>query len=221
MFFDDYGAINMEQVPYPGSIGDSCAETCRYNLLYGLTHEQLYSFYQLFVTRNGYLRHPEAPAGWREDDFSSDQAIPLYILFSEYGMKDLTDEFERRLREAGWKTGNGDYVSLLFISAAYRARGEQNSLTDLPILLQAIALRFLPYRWNEVTKSLEHTDGSSCDWLNYYHLLLQARRRGHTIASKLARWLTPHSMIMEKVRDYYSPEPNSKAVIDGYANNPI
>lgn len=218
MFIDDHGAINMEQVPYPGSIGDSCAETCRYYLLSGLNFEQLFKVYEAFVTRRGYLRHPDAPIGWREEDFTSDQALPLYLLFVSFDMQQWRDEFERRLRDAGWKTGNGDYVNLLFISVIYRAHGKQSWLTDLPILAQAAALRFLPYRWNEVTGWFERTEGSSCDWLNYFHVLNQSKRSS-TWASRLAIWLTPHAMIMEKVRSYYWVEPNSKDLVDAYERN--
>ncbi len=212
MYFDTHGAVVMEQVPFPGNIGDSCAETCRYRLLSVLSFAELMKLSDAFFTSTGFLRHPDSP--WREDDFTSDQALPLYLLFTAYGMTVWRDEMEQRFRAAGWKTGNGDYLNLLFISVIYRAHGKQSWLTDLPILAQAVVLRFLPYRWNESTKSLERTVDSSCDWLNYFHVLNQVG--GETVTRRLAKWLTPHSMIMPKIRSYYEKEPNSEFLIDAY-----
>lgn len=214
MFFDTHGAVVMEEVPYPGNIGDSCAETCRYRLLSGLTFEELLKLSTAFITPTGYIRHPTSP--WGEDDFTSDQALPLYLLFAGFDQTEWRDEFERRLKDAGWKTGNGDYANLLFISAIYRAHQKQTWLTDLPILLQALAVRFIPYRWNEVAKWFERTEGSSCDWLNYFHVLNQGRRDTETITRKLAKLITPHSMVMTKIRSYYVNEPNSSTLLEMY-----
>jgi hypothetical protein len=174
MYLQD-GAMIMEQRPAgdAGNLGDSCAETTRYYLVAGCTFGDLELVIKNFVTPKGYVRHPASP--WREDDFTSDQLLPLYILFDEYGIPYERERIEKRVKEAGWKTGNGDYLSFLFISVFYRAHGRANFFTDLPILLQAIAFRWLPYRWNEATRSFERTDGSSCDWLNYYHVLKHRR----------------------------------------------
>jgi len=218
MYFDHHGAIALEQSAFPGSIGDSCAETSRYLLVSNPTFGQLAVIWK-FETPEGYVRHPESP--WREDDFSGDQALPLYLVFDWYGLGEERERFENRLRDNGWKTGNGDYISPLFMSAIRRAHGRQNWLTDLPILFHALGARYFPYRWSDSKKTIERNDDHTADWLNYYHVLLQAKRRGPTWVSRLAAKITPHSMIMEKIKSYYAIEPNHQFLIDAYQSNPI
>lgn len=69
------GMIIMQQTAWPGSIGDSCAETSRAIVLDkdGLSTAA-------FSTEKGYLRHPSAPEGWRESDMSNDQLLPLMLV---------------------------------------------------------------------------------------------------------------------------------------------
>jgi hypothetical protein len=207
MYFDDHGALNMEHVPFPGSIGDACAETARFHLLAGISFEQMDRIYRAFVTKDGYLRHPDAPPTWREADFSGDQAIPLFLLFTSYGMKDWADEMLRRFKEAGWRTGNGRLLALSWIPVIARSRGKQSWLSDLPMLAQSLWLRL--FSWT-------YSDGTA-DHLNHYHSMKFADRYGHTVTSRLATWLLPHSVVMKHVRKYYLKEPNSAFVVDAYS----
>jgi hypothetical protein len=208
MYFDSRDAIVMEQnaPDDAGRFGDSCAETSRYRLL--MPRDEYNDSILQFRTDKGYVRHPEAP--WREDDFSGDQALPMYLALRHDKYYEQINEFEQRIKAAGWRTGNGDLLALTWISVFYRAQGKQSSLTDFPILAQAIWLRFF---------SRTYRDGGA-DHLNFFHVLLQAKREGHTTASKLARWLMPHERFMTVIREYYSVEPNA-FVVDAYQNNPI
>jgi hypothetical protein len=203
MYFDTHGAIVMEQnaPDDPGRFGDSCAETGRYFHL----HDGVHPVLRIFVTPTGYVRHPEAP--WREDDFSGDQAVPFYLAADPL----LREEFEERVKAAGWKTGNGDYLALIWISIFYQAKGKQSWLTDLPILAQAFWLRFFSWTY----------DDGVADHLNFFHVLLQAKRSGHTITSRIASWLMPHARFMRAIETYYKPEPNSQWVIDAYRNTSL
>lgn len=69
------GAMVMEQCEWPGSVGDSCAETFRYGILSGES---------MNVTPfigEGFLRHPslKGKEGWDEADFSNDQLLPMML----------------------------------------------------------------------------------------------------------------------------------------------
>jgi hypothetical protein len=206
MYFDSEQAIVMEQNPPgdPGNLGDSMAETCRYQLIDGTTGQLLEFTVRNFRTRTGYVRHPESP--WREDDMSGDNLLPFYILHGTLGSSFIADEVEERIKDAGWRTGNGKLISLQFAAVMARRRGYQSSLTDLPLLAQALWLRL--FSWT-------YSDGVA-DHLNHYHALKHARVYGDTLAAKLARLITPHKYIMKHIRTYYAKEPNSHWVVDTY-----
>jgi hypothetical protein len=213
MFFDMHGYIAMEQnAPSdPGRYGDSCAETCRAELLLCMNdHEVIKGF----ITDKGYVRHPDSP--WREDDFSGDQALPLYLYFVQFGMDFERIQFEQRLRENGWKLGNGDFVSFQLMSVMLRANDKQSAVSDLVLLGEILILRWLPWRWSDAEKKLENATNHSADWLNYYHSLAYSITVRPTWVSKLAAWLTPVGLLVTKVKDYYKPEPNSEWLVDLY-----
>lgn len=215
MIKDQYGLLVMEHVSYPGNIGDSCAETCRYfHINRNATLGEVEAI-RNFRTDTGYIRHPDAPVDWREKDFSSDQATPLYLSFVKYDLYDYALEFESRVRAAGWRTGNGDILPLIWITIFRRAHNKQTWASDIPLLLQSLTLRFLPFRWNDERKTVESTADSSSDWINHFHVLFQAAQ-SPTWISKLARLITPHNLIMGKVRHYYNIEPNVQFLLYAY-----
>lgn len=77
MKFDEIGCMVMEQCEWPGSVGDSCAETFRYAIL---SQSQARTVSR-FVTEKGYLRHPSLAGKpeWDEADFSNDQLLPFML----------------------------------------------------------------------------------------------------------------------------------------------
>lgn len=199
------GAIELEQVDRPGSLGDSCAETARYahlRMLLG-NYEQDYNLHQ-FVTPFGYIRHPLVPEDWRESDFSSDQALPLYLAFRRSADAARLNEMEHRLRSLGYRTGNGDLISPGLFAEAFA------NWLRTPLLLLQLALFKLPYRWNDEKRAFEATTGSSADYINFVHVAVYA-----------PAWLRKRlnsKLIFEKVCHYYAPEPHSANIKNLYFN---
>ena len=117
MRIDEFRSVVRERDGYPGDIGDSCADTARLFVL-----DPMALFYEpalnldVFWTPRGYVRHPLAPErddngeSWREDDFSSDQALPLLLAY-EVSRNILRTNLANRLCIASWRTGDGNLVS--------------------------------------------------------------------------------------------------------------
>lgn len=179
------GAIVLEQCGWPGNIGDSAAETGRAAVLgvRGLNLAQ-------FRTDAGYVRHPTAPEGWRESDFSNDQALPLYLGFHGAPFLDLHLRSEMRDRYKGKLVPPGFRFSLdgkLWAAAwAVRVQGW---------------LFALPYRWSDSKRWFERMDSSSADFLNYFVTIVWLHRRGYRVK--------PRPETMDKIRSYYLVEPNA------------
>lgn len=202
MYIDEHRTIVMEQSEWPGSIGDSCAESSRYN------HMVLHNDLGLgvirpmnldkFVTRTGYIRHPSAPEGWRESDMSSDQALPFYIAVDSHLKRQMRD----RIQNAGWRTGNGDLVNVTF----YAVLSDNKVLLTFSLITQAAIFKF-PFRWSDSKKTFERTTNNSGDYLNYLHA-----------ATYIPRWarLVSAETLKRKVREYYSVEKNSEWLIEIY-----
>lgn len=214
MKVDNYGFLEMEHTGWPGSIGDSFAETFRHLNLEKFLEPSftfpIESLYQKVKTEKGYLRHPTSP--WKENDFSGDQATPGLIALEMFGCftlaKEMKDLFSLRY-------GNGDLIQPTFKAAKQRVLGP-SFFWDFFIYGQAISMRFLPYRWDDGTKSIEKSKDSSCDFINFIHLILHAERFGHTFWTKKAKKVFTADQIMKKVVDYYAPEPNCTFLITLY-----
>jgi hypothetical protein len=215
MKFDDYGLVVRElesdetQKGFDGNRGDSCAETFRWAHLvdYLGNRQNLSAPYRAISTEKGYLRHPTTP--WREDKFSFDQWVPLYL--AVHG-RIWQQDCQKYIDSNWWRTGNNNFVSPLYFTARRRAAKKANSLSDLPLLGMAIILRFSPIRWSDSKKWFESTKNASGDYLNFLHLLIQCETHGHTVVSKLAKWLTKKSTAMEKVIHYFLGEPDAFVV---------
>lgn len=196
---DENGLIVFEQCAWPGSVGDSCAETCR---MIVLTDSLVWPAYG-FLTSTGYVRHPSLSGkpAWGEDDFSSDQALALIMALHRLHHQSLY-----------WTTAPGKISSIGVMAAArkmYRTLGVIN-------LVQALLLRFVKYRWSDEHRKIVPMGDSSADYLNFYVTCVFLRRRGHTLLSRLCLTLVPKSRVMQAVRDYYKPEPNSAWIVEAY-----
>jgi hypothetical protein len=171
MKIDEYGCIVMEHVNWPGSIGDSAAESGRYEHL-----KQLLGDYvaicnlEDFVTPLGYVRHPTAPTDpdWREKDFSADQSLPLYLAWRKSGNYVRTNQMERRYKRDWFRTGNGDLLTPGLFAEMYA------NWLRVPLLLGQIAIFKLPVRYNDEKQGFEANEGSVCDYLNYIHVSVYA-----------------------------------------------
>lgn len=223
MRFDENNLIVMEQCEFPGSIGDSCAETFRYSIfVHYLVKDQEFSKEAInkalssTFTTTGFLRHPDAPKGWREEDFTSDQFLPRMItqdLVKADGLsmwsylennKFCTDSTQRKLATPG------------IFAAHYRGQRRPSLFWDAVSILGQVLLFKVPYRWDDGKNQFSPTETSSCDYLNWIILLIQCELLGHTLASRLAKRLMHPDLLKSKVLDYYKPEPNSKGFTDLY-----
>jgi hypothetical protein len=219
MLIDIYHTLVRENVTWPGKIGDSAAESARYEDLKMLLGDYKFELnLKAFRTELGYLRHPTAPEkgqldmngfpipdSWREDDFSSDQAIPLYLAYRQAGMPEA-DEMKRRIQRAGWKTGNRKLIHPGF----YAILNDWRWLECLSVLVQGIIFK-LPYRWSDSSKWFEKMDQSSADYLNYVHTAARVPRIFRTEDA---------DTIKLKIRQYFvenaNPEPNCEFVLEKY-----
>jgi hypothetical protein len=213
MKIDEYGCIEMEHVSWPGSIGDSAAESARYEHLRMLLGNYV-SVVNLerFVTPLGYVRHPTAPGegafgeengkpspSWRETDFSGDQALPLYLAWRRGTNFTRSEQMKARIKSAGWRTGNGDFVSPGFFGILI----ESDIISSASLLVQALLFK-LPYRWSDSKKWFERNDDSSGDYLNFFHAAVYAPRPVRWLLTKLV----PKELLLKKIVSYYDPEPS-------------
>jgi hypothetical protein len=197
MYIDNFKTVVLEQCTWPGSIGDSMAETARLSILLdflGLPNDLGLS---AFITPTGYVRHPTAPEhdekgeSWRETDMVSDQCLPWFV--AEGAMR--KDEMRERIKANGWRTGNGDPVSPIFWA-------ELKGYTWLRVIFLLIQLLLfnLAFRWSDANNAFEETSDSSCDYLNFIIVSLYA--------PKWFRKLCPEETLKQKVRSYYATEPS-------------
>lgn len=196
----------MEQVGFPGNIGDSCAETFRWILLrkylkWPISYTEVTSaIRQTSTGTDQYLRHPESP--WREDDFSSDQWIPRATVVTGMAVN------------AGSKTGNGDTYSIIAQALIKRVRAGKGTMWDFSLYAQLLAFK-LPYRWSDSKKWFENNDESSADYLNWFIYLVFCEMDGHSYWSQTAKNGMDPYVLIAKLRSYYRNEPNP-FVLDAY-----
>ncbi len=109
----------------------------------------------------------------------------------------------RRIASNGWRTGNGDLVSLIFFAIL----ADCTWLLNLALVGQ-LGIFKLPIRWSDSKHNLELSANSSADVLNWFHASIQA--------SPWVRKLVSASWLMGKIKDYFKDEPNNQWVIDSY-----
>lgn len=206
MKIDEYKTLEMEQCGWPGSIGDSCAETSRYKHLKMLLGEDSSDVNTTaFFTNYGILRHPTAPYeddngdSWREDDTTTDQALPLFLASKDH-WRDLV---KTTIKNNNYRTGNGDLVSPIFFAFLTN----QMWLVSVSTYVQGLLFK-LPWRYNEVTKGFEPMKESYADYLNYIH--------AGVYSGAWSRKLISAAHLKKMVAAYYEKEPNCQFLLDLY-----
>jgi len=206
MKLGEYHELISETSDFPGSIGDSCANTARQFLLFHhLNSSDRASFIPALVrfrTPAGYVRHWTAPLEWREYDMSTDQSLPLYLAYKECAPY-LASEMKQRIFDKGWTTGNGDFISPGFFAELY----DSQVLRTLFLLVQILLFK-LPYRWNDERKWFEATGGSSADYLNFLFVAIKA--------PYWVRRLIKKEVLKKKIYEYFATEPNNTWVVHNY-----
>lgn len=213
MLLDAYLLISMDE-SFPGSIGDSCAESSRYAVIAHVNSKQPKLGLQYLVTDKGLVRHPDSP--WREDDTSGDQAFP-FIAAADLTQPELAKKVIQQTKDAGYRTGNGDLISPGMYGQIRRAENKSMLwLSDLPLLAQALIFK-IPFRWSDSKKAFETTADSSGDYLNFINAIAYAHAKGNiTWPMRLAMRLVSKETALAKVKHYYRNEPNSQWVTDEY-----
>lgn len=202
-----------EQSGFPGNVGDSCAETSRWdNLLFKLGFSSPFNLSQFF-TESGMVRHPSLinfidakGNSWGEDDFSSDQAAPLFLAcLNRPHTLHLANRVKQIVHENSWwgRSGNGDLVTPKFNALL----NNRQWLLNLGVRGQAIAFK-LPFRWSDSANKFEEMGDSSADYLNHFHYALEVPQHLRRLISK--------EKMLEKIASYYEKEPNSKELVDLY-----
>jgi hypothetical protein len=240
---DALNYIEMEKDPEgdPGRIGDACAETFRVRhlkfflifrkpvdeLAFKMAKLEVLTAYQGVRRDSGFLRHPalenyvdKKGKSWGVTDYTFDQGLPMYLCVWAYGLNTEGLEIEERW-EKKWQTAPGKFLPPNYFVMKQRNGGWQSVVTDLPLLLQAWGMKYLPYRWSDDPNKkwyqrFEKMESSSADYLNWLHLILQAEYKGHTFISRRAKNAFTSGVVMGKIRAYYLPEPNSEWVVALY-----
>lgn len=212
MKLDQYRTLMLEFWGWPGNIGDSCAETSRYLHLCALLDITLPNAdLNAFVTKDGFIRHPTAPAkgqlgpdspSWRETDFSADQAVPFFLA-ARKTLSPHAQLMRMRIKANWYRTGNNNLVNPGF----YALLAGKQWLLNISMFVQALLLRF-PYRWSDSKNKFEESEDSSADYLNYLHTAVYV--------PKLLRKIISKDLLKSKIRDYYKDEVNKQFLIDLY-----
>jgi len=201
---DFNGLMISEECNWPGSVGDSCANTARSNILdydgqyapgANLSH---------FVTGKGFVRYDKLPADWMEDDFSDDQCLPLYMA--------ATTAIRIAIRtRLPYFAGNGTPHNPL----TYAIIWGHHKLANICLILQLLTMLYVKYRWTDANglkwyQRIERSEGSSADWLNWFVTCVYLERKGEL-------WFKPDVYkVANKVYDYYKNEPNNASVLADY-----
>lgn len=210
MKFDEYGCLVMEKDGMPGDLGDSCAETCRYVILKGSAIYPVTVTFSNFSTPLGFVRHPDAPNDWRENDFASDQCLPLLMATDLFDGVDFSI-FSDRIKHT-WATAPGKVASpgVMCVTCQWL------HLFGFLLFIQFLIFK-IPWRWSDDKRikswwKLVSSDGESADWLNYYTSFVY-------LASKGITWpqaFLDKTKAMTKVRSYYANQPDSDWVVTNY-----
>lgn len=200
MYRDVDGLLISETSNWPGSHGDSCANTCRSEVL----NPKNTHIATKFVTSSGFVRHTNLPEDWKEGDFSDDQCIPLYLAG--------TISVKRLVRSRlPIKAGNGGIHNPIALAVIW----DSVFILNLLLLAQLFLLTKVPYRWSDADglkfwQRFEKTEGSSADWLNWFTICVALKR-----CSKLY-FKPPIEQVAHKVYDYFQNEPNNVQTLLDY-----
>lgn len=228
MKIDDLGLIEMEQSPFPGSVGDTAAECGRYVTLCSLLGTTSTAIPNVnpaslshLVTPQGVVRYPSPPSPWPASDTSSDQVAPL-LASCALTQPLLTNTIISQIKANGYKTGNNNFIELGLLSNMKRAeKAWFQWLWDLPILGQAMLLK-LPIAWNpNATKNpltwIISSKNQTSGYLNFVNALAFARQTRWTITCWLATEIISEDKVWKNIRSYYQTEPNVSWLMNTYA----
>lgn len=195
MKFDELGCIIREkyEAGHPANLGDSCAETARYEILSGVCQRL-----SRFETMSGFIRHPNSI--WRESDTSSDQVLP-YILCAPF----VASFYSNSVTIPGTMT--------IMSAGLWAAWHKHYRLLNVVNIVQGWLFN-LKWRIADGGK-LERSEGQVQDFLNFICVYVFLKRSG--------KWATlnqPKERCMKAVRKYYlegpDAEPNSEWIVDMY-----
>lgn len=195
MKFDSLGCLIREKYyeGHPGNLGDSLAETARYELLSGV-EQRLGQFW----TSIGFLRHPNSI--WPENDTSADQVLPLVLL-----RPTLPVHIGSRILIPGTKT--------IMSAGLWAAWHHHYRLLNVVNIVQGWVFN-LSWRVADGGK-IERSEGQVQDWLNYLFVYFWLRDNGHWATLNQSR-----ERCMKAVRKYYLEgpdwEPNAQWIVDLY-----
>lgn len=210
MKIDSFGCVVMERDGMPGDIGDSCAETgrlvlLRNTLLFPDVPSQKILFLNLdrFISPSGFLRHPEAPVGWREDDFTSDQMTYLLMASFIHNLELFNFIVNNLHLMTKYKTPDVRAI-------AHRAWNTLGVITCVQMLINKF-----PYRWADGGEADGHwyskfwrftrSNDSTVSYLTVFIAVLFLKRVGVTWPLKFLNF----ELYLQKAKAYYSGQPNS------------
>ena len=223
MLFDTRGCLLSQPLKFPSSYGDSAADTSRHVVnLNGVGSEHLSQFF----TKDGEIRHPdligyvdEKGNPWDERDFSVDQWLALWVACSLY-WPSLRMMMFAKLRERMLRVGDGSFINPMMIASIKRTYRKQNWFYDLAFLIQALAFKYLPFRWSDSKTWFESSSNNSGDYLNWFVAgpLFALRTNTFTLSMRFCLKLIPKERVIERVSTYFRDEPNAEFVLNAYNN---
>jgi hypothetical protein len=224
MILDANGLVVFEQCAFPGSIGDSCAETSRLVTLQSFLDKKVISDLSLFVTPQGIVRYPVRSAlgtsPWGTSDTSSDQVAPLISALA-LSNPQLCHTVLQQIAANDFKTGNGQLVELGLLANMERAvKYWDQPICDLAILGQALIF-CLPFAWNPnatLSPSTWFVSASTqtSGYLNFINCLAFARKKHWTFPCWLATKVVSSKKALKMVQAYFKPEPDVQWYLDLY-----
>lgn len=206
MKVDQYNVLIIEKDGPPGDLGDSCAETGRYT-----TMSLLVNFYPYgkrlnlltFITSKGFIRHPDVPDDWKENDFTSDQGVNLLQalqLTNSYAFAEVS----RRMK---WRTAPSK-ISLPAVMATsrkmYRTLNWINAIQGL--------IFKLPLRWSDAKGWFDKSHDSSADYLNWIVTAAFLKLNGVKPILNVKR-----DVLVEKITSYHANQQNTSGILELYA----
>jgi len=199
MVIDLLGLFISQTSVWPGSIGDSAANTSRAEVLNPKGRDL-----SPFVTDKGFVRYPTAPEGWRETDFSDDQMLPLYM----GGSTEIRAKIKSRNRFMAANGGLHNPITFCIIN-------DLLILTNIPMLFQRYFMMNVPYRWSDAAglkwyQRFERTSESSADWINWIVTAVYLKRHNRLYID------IPLEHVEQKILDYFDNEPNNEQVLEDF-----
>lgn len=197
MKVDQHNVLIIEEGGLPGDLGDSCAESGRYTVMSCLANYFPYGRrlnMPVFITPKGFIRHPDTPEDWKENDFTSDQGINLLMALHT----DWPFQFADVAPKMKWSTAPTKISSPAVMATS------RHMLRTLNIInaLQGLIFR-IPYRWSDSKKKFESTADSSADYLNWIVTAAYLKLNGVNPILNVKQ-----SIVEERIRHYHRNQRN-------------